>query len=60
MTLIIKQLVVRGVVTNDTSFRDDDRIDKEELLKFLEQMKKEMEKKCTEAILSKLESNRSR
>ena len=60
MTLIIKELIIRGVVSKDTSLSSTDTIDKEALLKYLAQMKKEMEKECTENILSKLESNRNR
>ena len=60
MTLIIKELVIRGVVKEDTSLKDNGTMDKEALSKYLAQMKKEMVKECTETILSKLESNRNR
>jgi tRNA U54 and U55 pseudouridine synthase Pus10 len=56
MTLIIKELVVRGIVSNEHSQLGESSIEKEELLNYLEQIKKEIERECTEKVLQKLES----
>ena len=52
MTLIIKELIIKGVVTDTDSKQTVDSIDKE--------MQKELKSDCVEAILSKLKSNSSR
>ena len=56
MTLIVKELVVRGTITNEHSQLDESSVDKAELLNYLEQIKKEIEIECTENVLRKLES----
>jgi hypothetical protein len=56
MTLIVKELIVRGIVTNDNSLLSESSMDKEELLEYLEQLKKEIERECVEKVLQKLES----
>jgi len=56
MTLIVKELIVRGIVTNDNSLLSESSMDKEELLEYLEQLKKEIERECIEKVLQKLES----
>ena len=56
MTLIVKELAVRGIVTNEHSQLGDASIEKEELLGYLEQLKKEIEIECTDKVLKKLES----
>lgn len=56
MTLIVKELIVRGIVTNDNSLLSEPSMDKEELLEYLEQLKKEIERECIEKVLQKLES----
>ena len=43
MTLIVKELVVRGIVTNEHSQLGESSIEKEELKGYLEQLKKEIE-----------------
>lgn len=55
MTLIVKELVVRGIVANENSQLGESSIDKEELLDYLKQIKKEIEIECTEKVLKKLE-----
>lgn len=55
MTLIVKELVVRGIVANENSQLGESSIDKEELLDYLKQIKKEIEIECTEKVLEKLE-----
>jgi hypothetical protein len=60
MTLIIKELIIKGVVTDTDSKQTVDSMDKEMLLKYLEQMQKELKSDCVEAVLSKLKSNSSR
>jgi hypothetical protein len=55
MTLIIKELVVRGIVTNESSQIRESSIEKEELRSYLDQLKKEIEVECTDNVLKKLE-----
>lgn len=55
MTLIIKELVVRGIVTNEHSQLGESSIEKEELRSYLDQLKKEIEVECTDNVLKKLE-----
>ena len=57
MTLIVKELVVRGIVSNEHSSQLlESSFEKEELLNYLKQIKKEIERECTEKVLQKLES----
>lgn len=56
MTLIVKELVIRGIVTTDHSAESEKVFEKEELVQFLEQMKREIERECTEQVLQKIES----
>lgn len=60
MTLIIKELVVRGIVTNNSSSIGESSFDKENMLQLVEQIKKEVEKECIEKIMRKLESRTRR
>jgi len=56
MTLIVKELIVRGIVSNDNSPIGESLFAKEEMEQYLEQMKKEIERECIEKIMHKLES----
>ncbi|MGQ1786264.1 MULTISPECIES: DUF5908 family protein [unclassified Saccharicrinis] len=56
MTLIIKELVVKGIVTNENSTTGDSIITEEQLTEYLEQMKKEIEMECIEKIEQKIVS----
>ena len=56
MTLIVKELIVRGIVSGDNSSFSDSSLEKENLLQYLEQMKKEIEKECIEKVIQKLET----
>lgn len=56
MTLIVKELLIRGIVSKDQSFINDPGQDKEELERYLEQMRKEIERECIEKVLQKLET----
>ncbi len=57
MTLIVKELVIRGIVSDEHSSQLlESTFEKEELLKYLKQIKKEIERECTEKVLQKLES----
>lgn len=56
MTLIVKELIVRGIVSVDNSPVGESTIAKEELEKYLDQMKKEIEKECIEKVLQKMET----
>lgn len=56
MTLIVKELIVRGIVSNDNSSAGESSFEKEELTEYLEQMKKEIERECIEKIVQKIEA----
>lgn len=56
MTLIVKELIVKGIVINDPSQISDSELGKEELLQYLEQIKKDIERDCVEKVLQKLET----
>ena len=60
MTLIVKELIIRGIITNDLDQNSEDSMDKEALLSYLDQMQKTLKKECVETILSKLESKKIR
>lgn len=56
MTLIVKELIVRGIVSNDQSGFDVPTLTKEQLDQYLEQMRKEIERECIEKVLQKIET----
>lgn len=56
MTLIVKELIVRGIVSNENSRIGETPPENEELSKYLEQLKKDIEKECIKKILHKLET----
>jgi LPS O-antigen subunit length determinant protein (WzzB/FepE family) len=60
MTLIVKELIVRGIVSVDNSPIGESPFAREELEQYLEQMKKEVEKECIEKILQKMELKTTR
>lgn len=56
MTLIVKELVIRGIVSRDYSSTKESSFDEEKILQYLEQLKRDIEKECEERILQKLET----
>lgn len=66
MTLIIKELIIRGEVlrdksnevSEDLSHNFEDVIDGETLVGYLERMQDKITKNCIETVLSKLESKK--
>ena len=56
MTLIVKELIVRGIVSGENSSSGEFSFEKEDLSQYLEQFKKEIEKDCFERIMQKLET----
>ncbi len=56
MTLIVKELIVRGIVSSDHSTIGESSLETENLSQQLEQLKKEIEKECIEKVLQKLET----
>lgn len=60
MTLIVKELVVRGIVVRDNTSPGAFLSENEILPQQLEQLKKEIEKDCVERIMQKLETKTSR
>ncbi len=57
MTLIIKELIIKGIVTTDAT---NATLDTGSLQERLEQMEKSIKKDCIEAVLSKLNSKNKR
>ena len=55
MTLIIKELVIRGVVSIDHSQSEDSFLEHEDMITYLQQMRKDIEYKCLEKLEQKLE-----
>ncbi|MCE4564715.1 hypothetical protein INQ51_10370 [Maribellus sp. CM-23] len=55
MTLIVKELVIRGVVTDNHSQLLDSSIEKDLINRQLEKFRKELERECTTKVLEKLE-----
>jgi len=60
MTLIVKELVIRGIVTQDPKKQKKETVDTKLLKKHLDHMEKAIKKDCIEAVLSKLESRKTR
>lgn len=60
MTLIIKELVIRGIVTQDQSELNGSSLEKAELQQYLEKMKKDIEKDCLDKISYKLKPKTTR
>lgn len=56
MTLIIKELIIRGIVQSDDNEWSEIDLDKEKLDQYLEEMKVEIERECFENVMQKLES----
>lgn len=56
MTLIVKELIVRGNVLSENSPEGEFSFEKEGLSQYLEQLKREIEKECIEKVLQKLET----
>lgn len=57
MTLIIKELIIKGEVIDDPFFNPDSGIDEGVLMEKLSQMKDEITKDCIETILERLIKN---
>jgi hypothetical protein len=60
MTLIVKELIVRGIVNRENSPLTEISSGNEVLSHQLEQLKKEIEKECMDRIMQKLETKTSR
>ncbi len=56
MTLIIKELIIKGTVTSDYSSESTSFTETEALRRSLEEMKNELKRDCYESILRKLET----
>jgi hypothetical protein len=57
MTLIIKELTIKGIVTDEHTIK---KVDHDALELSLAEMKSSLKKEIMEAVLSKLESNTRR
>ncbi|SMD45668.1 hypothetical protein SAMN00777080_4328 [Aquiflexum balticum DSM 16537] len=60
MTLIIKELIIKGEVIEDSSPFEGKKMEEEVLKEYLTQMKKEIEQDCFERLLDKLQNQTHR
>ena len=60
MTLIIKELIIRGEVIDDKSPFEERKLVEEVVKEYLNQMKKEIEEDCFERIQEKLQNQSKR
>jgi hypothetical protein len=60
MTLIIKELIIKGEVIDDKSPFEEKKIEEEVLKEYLNQMKKDIEQDCFERLLDRLQSHTHR
>ena len=60
MTLIIKELIIKGEVIEDRSPFDEKKLDEDVLMEYLTQMKKDIEQDCFEKLLDKLQDQTHR
>lgn len=60
MTLIIKELIIKGTVSSDNPEGNDSLLNKEELENYFEKMKNEITQECLELIQKNLESSNGR
>jgi hypothetical protein len=60
MTLIIKELIIKGEVLEDNSVFEGRGIEEERLKEYLSQLKKEMENDCFDRIMEKLQNQSKR
>lgn len=56
MTLIVKELTIKGNVISENSSLGEFSVTNDELFRQMEQMKKEIEKDCVEKVMQKLEA----
>ena len=60
MTLIIKELIIKGEVTDENPDFDKIEMTEEKLKVYLSQLKKEIEKDCYERIIEKIQNHSQR
>lgn len=60
MTLIIKELIIKGEVIEDNSLFEGKKMEEEVLKEYLAQMKKEIEQDCFEKLLDRLQNQTHR
>ncbi len=55
MTLIIKELIIRGNVIRDNDLERTSDLDEQRLQRYISEMQKQIEKDCVDQVLYKLE-----
>ena len=60
MTLIIKELIIKGEVTDENPEFDKTEMIEEKVKEYLSQLKKEIEKDCIDKIMEKLQNRSQR
>ena len=60
MTLIIKELIIKGEVTDENPEFDKTEMIEEKVKEYLSQLKKEIEKDCIDRIIEKLQNRSQR
>ncbi len=56
MTLIIKELIIKGIVSSDHSSESTSFAEAEAMRRSLDEMKNELKRECYESVLRKLET----
>ena len=57
MTLIIKELIIRGEVIDEKFSSSGHQEHEEDLIQYLAEMRREIERECYERVLQKLENH---
>lgn len=60
MTLIVKELIVKGKVISENSNNGDFSFEKEHLMQHLEKLKKDIAKDCMQKVLRKIDNKSTR
>ncbi|MDN3663816.1 DUF5908 family protein [Algibacter miyuki] len=60
MALIVKEIIIRGIVTKNPSLNSEASFNKDDLESYLEDFQKSIKKDCVDTVFSKLESRKIR
>lgn len=60
MTIIIKELIIKGKIIKDPAVFNSSELDKNTLEKYLEAMKTSLKKECVDEVLKKIEKQNRR
>lgn len=60
MTVIIKKLVIRGIVSNDVTHTGETMLKRDDFAQDIEEMKREITRDCVEKVYSLIKANARR